>query len=100
MNKHPYFYWLNRLTKKEIKNINNIIENNFNSFEEHNQGATDLKGNFKKNSKVKQIEYKYIEKEVKEIMDFAFMCNTQYYGYNIYQMSGNQLALYNIYSSQ
>lgn len=100
MNRFDYYYWKSKLSELQINNIHNIIEDNFENYQNVNQGASDIRGNFKKSSTVKEIKYKFIEKELKDVIDFAQICNRQFYGYNLYSLSDSIVALYNIYSSK
>ena len=83
-NRHDYWYWENILNNERIIEINNFIENNFMSLENKDQGAKDLKGNYKKNSTVKIISFELIKKLIPDLIDNVFLSSQQNFGYNIF----------------
>ncbi len=99
-NRHDYWYWENILNNERIIEINNFIENNFIGLENKDQGAKDLKGNYKKNSTVKIISFKLIKKLIPDLIDNVILTSQQNFGYNIFYPNNLDSCNLNIYSSK
>jgi PKHD-type hydroxylase len=101
-NLRPYFdywSWKNLFLKKEIVDLNNFIENNFDHYESNDQGAKTVEGILKKNTVVKCIYYKKIKHFLKNLEEMIISCNRNNFGYDIFKLKEMDEALLNIYSS-
>lgn len=98
-NHHPYWYWENQLTLKEIKKLNKLIMSNYDSIEPQTHKAHDLKGVSKKNLDSYIINYQKVKPYVSRLLDLAFEANRKSYGYDIWKYRDADTCLYNVYPS-
>jgi PKHD-type hydroxylase len=97
--KFDYWFWENLYDENKIKEINDIIENNFQGFESENLGAKDSKGNKKKSSTVKLISFEKIKTQLNDFKnEFIKIANLQF-GYEIFDLNNLDILHFNIYSS-
>ena len=89
-----WYYWDNFFNDKEVKNINNFIENNYDMNEN-----PDLGTEYKKVSTVKNIQYKKVKHLISEVVDSAIRVAQKGFGYNIFKTNNNDFLNYNIYDS-
>jgi PKHD-type hydroxylase len=98
---HKYIYWAwqNVFNENQIKEINNIIDNNFDCIEDEKYGAKDFEGNLKKSSIVKIIKFEKIKEYLNDFKyRFIETANLEF-GYEIFNISDGHNLHYNIYSS-
>jgi len=100
MNTPNYWYWNNYFTKKEIIELNKIIEKEGKELETENEIARDLNNNNIKFSKVKSILHYKIKDKLKSLINDIKYVNQENYGYNIFEMNDKQYHNLNIYSSK
>ena len=84
MNTPNYWYWNNYFTKKEIIELNKIIEKEGKEIETENEIARDLNNNNIKFSKVKSILHYKIKDKLKFLLNDIKYVNQENYGYNIF----------------
>ena len=89
-----WYDWDNFFNDKEVKNINNFIENNYDMNEN-----PDLGTEYKKVSTVKNIQYKKVKHLISEVVDSAIRVAQKGFGYNIFKTNNNDFLNYNIYDS-
>ena len=89
-----WYYWDNFFNDKEVKNINNFIENNYDMNEN-----PDLGTEYKKVSTVKNIQYNKVKHLISEVVDSASREAQKGFGYNIFKTNNNDFLNYNIYDS-
>ena len=89
-----WYYWDNFFNDKEVKNINNFIENNYDMNENPELGTE-----YKKVSTVKNIKYKKVKHLISEVVDEAVYIAEKGFGYNIFKTNNNDFLNYNIYDS-
>ena len=89
-----WYYWDNFFNDKEVKTINNFIENNYDMNEN-----PDLGTEYKKVSTVKNIQYKKVKHLISEVVDSAIRVAQKGFGYNIFKTNNNDFLNYNIYNS-
>ena len=99
-NIHDYWQWPNVLNQKKIVEINNYIETNYVGLQNKINGAIDLKGNFKKNSTVKIIEFFHIKKIIPDLIEYSILSAQQNFGYDIFYPRDSENCNLNIYSSK
>ena len=97
--KYKYWSWENYFTKKDIKNINNFIDNNFNCYEDPIYIATDKTNKNKKNVLVKCISYNKIKKYLKNLLETCLYVNKKNFGYDLFNSLDNGYCNLNIYSA-
>ena len=97
--KFDYWFWENLYDENKIKQINDIIDNNFQSFEPENLGAKDLQGNRKKSSTVKLINFEKIKTHLNNFKDEFIKTANFEFGYNIFDVKDDTKLHFNIYSS-
>ena len=95
-----YWYWENVFNVKEIKKINNIIDNNFRSFELENLKAKDLQGNEKKTCIVKIINFKELKTQLNDFKNMFIQTANLDFGYEIFDITDFEELHFNIYSSE
>ena len=96
--KFDFVCWENIFSEKEIKNLNNFIEKNYDFIENKEQSATDEKKETKKNALVKCISYFKIKKFIKNLIYQYISFNNKYIGYHLYNHLDNDCCNLNIYS--
>ena len=79
-----YWFWENILTPLEIKEINKIVNDNYDPEEIDNAAE-----NITKTANVKIIKYFYLKKYLKKIFDGFYNCNEWNYGFNLYSIRDN-----------
>ena len=89
-----WYYWDNFFNDKEVKNINNFIENNYDMNEN-----PDLGTEYKKVSTVQNIQYKKVKHLVSEVVDNAVRVAQKDFGYNIFKLHNDDFLNYNVYDS-
>jgi hypothetical protein len=94
-----YWFWENLFDENKIKEINNIIDNNFDSFEPENLGAKDLQGNKKKSSTVKLIIFEKLKKHLNSFKEEFIKTANFEFGYEIFDIKNFDKLNFNIYSS-
>jgi len=100
MKNFPYYYFDKFFSAEEIKEINTIIDKNWHDTERKEDGATDVKGNEKKSSTVRLIEYGFLEDKLSTLMAGLLRTNTEEYGYSLFPLTKKDICLFNIYSSE
>jgi hypothetical protein len=95
-----YWAWENVFDKKQIKKINNIIDNNFEKFQPENLGAKDLQGNKKKHSIVKIINFKELKTQLTDFKNMFIHTANLEFGYEIFDIKDFEKINLNIYSSK
>lgn len=97
-----YWYWKKFFDNNDILQIDSFIEKNYDLIEDKNNGATDLKGNIKKNIVCKNIVLGKLIKfhKIKAILDCAYAANNRNYGYILYPYNEQDFFLHNTYSSK
>lgn len=100
MKKFPYYFFDKFFNAEEIREINSIIDKNWHDTERKEDGAFDVKGNEKKSSTVKLIEYGFLQDKLSTLMAGLLRTNTEQYGYSLFPLTKKDICLYNIYSSE
>ncbi len=98
--KYDYWSWPNTFNKSEIKKINNIIDNNFESFEPESLAAKDLQGNKKKHLIVKIINFKKLKTQLNDFKNKFIQTANLEFGYEIFDIRDFEKLNFNIYSSK
>jgi predicted 2-oxoglutarate/Fe(II)-dependent dioxygenase YbiX len=96
--KFNYWYWNNVLSNENIKELNNIIENNF-DFYENEEFTAKEKNQTLKNVTTKQIYFFKIKKFLNKIMYDIYNTNNQNFNYNINEIKNYDLINFNTYQS-
>jgi predicted 2-oxoglutarate/Fe(II)-dependent dioxygenase YbiX len=99
-NRIDYWFWENVFDEKQIKKINNIIDNNFEGFEPENCVAKDLQGNKKKHSIVKVINFKELKTQLNDFKNMFIHTANLEFGYEIFDIKDFEKLNFNIYSSK
>ena len=99
-NRIDCWVWENVFNVKQIKKINNIIDNNFESFGPENLGAKDLQGNKKKHSIVKIINFKELKTQLNDFKNTFIQTANLDFGYEIFDIKDLEKLHFNIYSSK
>ena len=97
--KHDYWYWTNVFSKKDIKELNNFIEKNFDQYEDKIYHARE-KGISKKNALVKCICFKKIYNYLEKIDYNLRQINLKFFGYALHDNKLYDYCNLNIYSSK
>lgn len=99
-NTYNFWFWENFYNKKQIKKINNFIENNFDKIEEkkYTDTALDINNNPKKNSLIKWIKWKKIKHLLEDIHVNAISSARLNFGYDVFDISDIDNCLFNTYS--
>ncbi len=97
--KIDYWFWENVFDEKQIKELNNILDNNFERFEPENVGAIDLQGNRKKVSIVKIIDFEKVKSHLDNFKNKFIETANLEFGYEIFDIKDYQKLHFNIYSS-
>ena len=94
-------FWIhnNFFNQKEINEINIHLKNNYDSIEEAENTAKDLKGVSKKNTKTFIITQNKIKEKIQKIYPCIDYINNQYFGYDLYPFNDFQNCFYNIYNA-
>jgi PKHD-type hydroxylase len=95
--KIDYWYFNNFFNKKDIKEINNFIDKNFEFFEDSKLHAT-IDNKKIKFATVKQITWKKIKHLFNDIEKYITAINEENFGYHIYPINDVDLCNLNIYS--
>jgi hypothetical protein len=98
--KYDYWFWQDIFSENQIKEINNIIDNNFESFEPENVGAKDLHGNKKKFSVVKIINFKELKTQLNDFKNKFIEVSNLEFGYEVFDIKDYQKLHFNIYTSE
>jgi predicted 2-oxoglutarate/Fe(II)-dependent dioxygenase YbiX len=97
---YDYWFWQDIFSENQIKEINNIIDNNFESFESENLIAKDLQGNKKKHSVVKIINFKELKTQLNDFKNTFIQAANLKFGYEIFDITDFEKLHFNIYSSK
>jgi len=97
-NTYDFWFWENVFNKKQIIEINNFIEKNFDNFEEKEKAAVDLNNNIKKNSLVKCIKWKKIKHLLIDAHNTIITSARINFGYDVFDVSDSAHCLLNTYS--
>jgi PKHD-type hydroxylase len=97
--KFDFWFWENLFDENKIKEINNIIDNNFDNFEPEQLGAKDLQGNKKKSSTVKIISFKKIKTYLDNFKNEFIKTANFEFGYNIFDIKDDTKLHFNLYFS-
>ena len=92
-----YFSWSNAFSPESIKEINQFIEDNYDTDEETAHGSLP---DYKKISSVKQIQFKKIKHLIKPFVAKALCVAEQDFGYNVYYPHDDWLLNFNTYNSE
>jgi PKHD-type hydroxylase len=92
-----YWYFNNLFNKKNIKEINNFIDKNFECFEDEKLHATTDNKKIKF-ATVKQITWNKIKHFFNDIEQYTTSVNQMNFGYNIYPINDVDTCNLNIYS--
>lgn len=95
-----YWYWQNVFSKDQIIELNNFIDNNYDSIEDKERGAKYDDGTYKKNTVVKQIIYKKVKSfsYLEDALQRAFYVATYDYGIQNTPINFFDSLLLNCYS--
>jgi hypothetical protein len=85
--KFNYWYWNNKIDKKNILKINNFIKKNFDFIESKESIAKDLNNNDKKNAIVKSIYFFKIKHLLNNIINECVHAAQHNFGYDIFYPS-------------
>jgi PKHD-type hydroxylase len=98
MNKRPV-YWIvpNIISKKEILNINKIIDKKGVPEEEEKQAK--VKNKKIKYTQSKIVEYFYLEKNLHKIMELCYVINNERYGFDVNKINFYDYILSNNYKT-
>ena len=97
-NTSDYWYWKKFITKDKIKEINNFINNNFDSYEDAQHPAKTVNNESKKTAVVKTIKYKKIKEHVADIVDTMVLTNQRNFGYILHGLNPLSTINLNFYS--
>lgn len=97
-----YWSWKSFFSIEEVKILNNYINENFDIIEDPSQSATDLAGNFKKNTKVKEIKLQKLIHfdSIKRMISSVYATNKNNYGYILFEPNAFDKFLHSTYSSK
>jgi len=97
--KYDYWIWENIFDESQIKEINNIIDNNFEDLESKDNVAVDLQGDLKKVATVKIIDFKHLKNQLNDFQNkFIEVANLEF-GYTLFDIKDYRKLHFNIYSS-
>lgn len=95
---HPYWFWKNVLSLKQIKQLNKLIMSNYSFLEDEKYHAHNPDGTTKKNVETYVIFYKKLRKYISHALDLAYDTNKKEFDFDIWPYKDNDTCLYNIYS--
>jgi len=98
MNNIDYWFWDKLIDDKQITNLNNFIDNNFDNFEDNIYSATDSNGNLKKNSEVKVISLHKLNDLILPTLENVYFTAFREFGYNLFPKNNNNTFLLSKYS--
>jgi PKHD-type hydroxylase len=93
--KHLWYYYLNTINKKDIINLNKVINQNHNCLLEDVKA---LKAN--KVCEVKIIQWKFVKHILKEIESLIYNTNKHIFGFNTHQINDFDYVNHNTYDSK
>jgi hypothetical protein len=96
---YDYWFWNNLFDYKKIKEINELIDKNFDKYQEENFHAKDNEGNSKKHAVVKVISFKKIKNLIHDSKETFISSAKLNFGYNVFDVTDDQECNLNIYSS-
>jgi len=99
MNNIDYWFWDKLIDDKQITNLNNFIDNNFDNFEDSDYSATDSKGNLKKNSEVKVISLYKLNDLILPTLETVYLTAFKEFGYNLFPINNYNTFLLSKYSA-
>lgn len=99
-NTNDYWFWKKFINKNEIKKINSVINNNFDSYEDVKYQAKDENNESKKTAIVKTIKYKKIKGYIEDIVDAMLLSNERNFGYILHGLNPACTINLNFYSEK
>lgn len=95
-----YCYFEKFFTLNEIKELNEYIENNYDSIENPLNQAIDKEGKSKKITKTLIISYNKIKNKINNLENFINYMNKNHFNYILHPLNDFDTCLYNIYESK
>jgi len=94
-----YWYWPKFLNQRQISEIANFCDQNYDGEEDKSKGAKDYNNNFKKSATVKYIYWKKIKHLLGDVQDAVIDCNYNNFGFDLNFLTDSVAVNYNNYSS-
>lgn len=97
--KYPYWYFKNLFNKKQILQINKLIEKNFDCLEPKELSAKNSNNKEKKFvSSCKLIQWKKIKNLINTFNELVHQTNEENFGYDLYNLKDTSFINHNTYS--
>lgn len=90
----------NALSKQEVIDLNNLIENNYECIEPLETGARTDEGNIKKNFQPKGISWGKVKSNLEDTVDKIYSINQQVIGCDLFEMRNDNPILLNEYTTK
>ena len=96
----PYYYWPPQFSKKQIKEINNFIINNYNEEENKKVSATIDGNSLKQDESTKLIRWNLVKPYLKKVYGFADYVLTHELGFLTYPYPDDKFINFTSYTAK